>query len=63
LIEKRTAAVAHTRIDDLLLQVREHVAICSSETRQQNARLKRLEAILVTTGAATIILLISLIAR
>jgi len=58
---KRTASDAHTRIDDLLLEVRQHVLSCSAGTRQQNSRLRRLEAILITSAGATIILLISLV--
>ena len=57
----RTASDAHNRIDDLLLEVRQHVLSCSAGTRQQNSRLRRLEAILITSAGATIILLISLV--
>jgi hypothetical protein len=60
---KRTASDAHTRIDDLLLEVRQHVVSCSAETRQQNSRLRRLEAILITSAGATIVLLISLVTQ
>jgi hypothetical protein len=59
----RTTSDAHNRIDDLLLEVRQHVVSCSAETRQQNARLRRLEAILITSAGATIILLISLVTQ
>tara|TARA_R110000744_G_C19121967_1_gene536053 strand:+ start:34 stop:231 length:198 start_codon:yes stop_codon:yes gene_type:complete len=59
----RTTSDAHSRIDDLLLEVRQHVVSCSAETRQQNARLRRLEAILITSAGATIILLISLVTQ
>ena len=58
----RTASDAHNRIDDLLLEVRQHVVSCSAESHQQNSRLRRLEAILITSAGATIILLISLVA-
>jgi len=57
----RTISDAHSRIDDLLLEVREHVVSCSVQTRQQNSRLRRLEAILITTAGATILMLISII--
>ena len=60
---QRTASDAHTRIDDLLLEVRQHVVSCSAETRQQNSRLRRLEAILITSAGATIVLLISLVTQ
>jgi hypothetical protein len=61
--DNRTTSDAHSRIDDLLLEVRQHVVSCSAETRQQNARLRRLEAILITSAGATIILLISLVTQ
>ena len=60
---RRTVASAHQRIDELLLQVREHVVNCSSETRQQNARLRRVERILLTSTGAILLLLISLVLR
>jgi hypothetical protein len=60
---KRTVSDAHTRIDDLLLEVRQHVVSCSAETRQQNSRLRRLEAILITSAGATIVLLLSLVTQ
>ena len=59
----RTTSDRNNRIDDLLLEVRQHVVSCSAETRQQNARLRRLEAILITSAGATIILLISLVTQ
>ena len=60
---KNTLIDAHHRIDELLLEVRQHVVSCSTETRQQNARLRRLEAILVGSAGATILLLISLVVQ
>jgi hypothetical protein len=61
--DRRTVASAHGRIDELLLQVREHVVVCSSETKAQNARLKRLEVILLSTTGAILVLLGSLVLR
>ena len=61
--DRRTVASAHQRIDELMLQVREHVVSCSSETRQQNSRLKRVEMILLTSTGAILLLLISLVLR
>ncbi len=61
--DKRTVASAHARIDELLLEVKEHVAICSSETKQQNSRLRRVEAILLTSTGAIMLLLLSLVLR
>jgi hypothetical protein len=59
--KNRTITEAHARIDDLLLEVREHVVSCSAQTRQQNSRLRRLEAILITSAGATILLLLTIV--
>ena len=60
---ERTAEYAHDRVDELLLEVRKHVVVCYSETRQQNGRLRRLESILITSAGATIVLLITLVVQ
>jgi len=62
-MSKGTLINAHKRIDELLLEVRQHVVSCSSETRQQNARLRRLEAILIASAGATILMLVSLLLK
>lgn len=59
----RGAGAAHDRIDELLLAVTKHTASCSTEGKAQNARLARLERILISTAGATIALLIALLLR
>jgi hypothetical protein len=59
--DRKTIASAHKRIDVLLVNLREHIAGCANEGRMQNARLRRLEAILITSAGATIVMLISLL--
>ena len=59
--DRRTVASAHDRIDELLLEVKQHTASCSTEGRAQNARLARLEKILIGTAGSTICLLLLLI--
>lgn len=61
--DRRTVASAHIRVDDLLGELREHIGRCSSESRAQNARLARLEKILIGTAGATIALLVTLLVR
>ena len=61
--DRRTVASAHTRIDILLGELKAHAAACSTEGRAQNARLARLERILLSTAAATIALLVTLLVR
>ena len=61
--DRRTVASAHTRIDELLVEVRTHLASCSTEGRAQNARLVRLERILLSSAAGTIALLVTLLVR
>ena len=61
--DRRTVASAHIRVDELLIELRQHLAACSSESRAQNARLARLEKILIGTAGATIALLVTLLIR
>ena len=61
--DRRTVASAHIRVDELLVELRQHLAACSSESRAQNARLARLEKILIGTAGATIALLVTLLIR
>ena len=56
--DRRTTASAHKRIDDLLLKLTEHTASCSIELRQLNARMKRLERILLASVGSIILLLL-----
>ena len=48
---------------ELEMSIREHVVSCRQETRQQNSRLRRVEAILISTAGATILLLVTIILR
>ena len=61
--DRKTVAGAHKRIDVLLVNLREHIAGCANEGRMQNARLKGLEAILIASAGATILMLISLLLK
>mgnify|MGYP003646382380 FL=1 len=61
--DRRTVASAHIRVDDMMGELREHIGRCSSESRAQNARLARLEKILIGTAGATIALLLMLVLR
>ena len=61
--DRRTAASAHDRIDAAIVELRAHQATCSAESKMQNARLKRVEAILIGTAGATILLLLSLVLK
>ena len=61
--DRRTVASAPHRIDELLVDVREHLAVCSAESKSQNARLKRLETLVISSGAASILLLVSLLVK
>jgi predicted nucleic acid-binding Zn ribbon protein len=61
--DTRTVSSAHSRIDTVIVELREHQATCSAESKMQNARLKRVEAILIGTAGATILLLLSLVLK
>ena len=59
--DRRTVASAHGRLDDLIITMTEHLSSCSLECRAQNARLARLEKILIGTAGSTICLLLLLV--
>ena len=60
---KKTIEGAHKRIDEVEKSVIAHLAECSTETRAQNARLKRLETILIAASGAIIIMLVGILIK
>ena len=60
---RKTVEGAHKRIDEVEKSVVAHLAECSTETRAQNARLKRLETILIAASGAIIIMLVSILIK
>ena len=60
---RKTVEGAHRRIDEVEKSMISHLAECSTETRAQNARLKRLESILIAVSGAIIIMLVSILIK
>ena len=60
---RKTVEGAHRRIDEGEKSIISHLAECSTETRAQNARLKRLETILIAVSGAIIIMLVSILIK
>lgn len=60
---KKTVEGAHKRIDEVEKSMISHLAECSTETRAQNARLKRLETILIAASGAIIIMLVGILIK
>ena len=60
---RKTVEGAHRRIDEVEKSIISHLAECSTETRAQNARLKRLETILIAVSGAIIIMLVSILIK
>ena len=60
---KKTVESAHKRIEEVEKSMISHLAECSTETRAQNARLKRLETILIAVSGAIIIMLVSILIK
>jgi len=60
---KKTVESAHKRIDEVEKSMISHLAECSTETRAQNARLKRLETILIAASGAIIIMLVGILIK
>jgi len=62
-MDKRTVASAHERIDQLAAEFAKHEAVCAERWTETILRIKRIEAIMIGTAGATIMLLISLIVK
>lgn len=62
-MEKRTVETAHQRIDQLQAEFAKHEAVCAERWTETILRIKRIEAIMIGTAGATIMLLISLIVK
>lgn len=62
-MDKRTVASAHDRIDQLSADFAKHEAVCTERWTETILRIKRIEAIMIGTAGATIMLLISLIMK
>jgi len=60
---RKTVEGAYKRIEDVEKSIIVHLAECSTETRAQNARLKRLETILIAASGATIIMLVGIMTK
>jgi hypothetical protein len=56
-------ASAHSRIDQLQADFAKHEAVCAERWTETILRIKRIEAFMFGTAGATILLLISLIAK
>ena len=62
-MERLTAAYAHKRIDDLEKQLVKHEAVSTERWTETILRIKRIEAIMIGTAGATIMLLITLLTK
>jgi len=62
-VDRRTAASAHKRIDDLEKQLVKHEAVATERWTETILRIKRIEAIMIGTAGATIMLLITLLTK
>ena len=62
-MDKRTAASAHKRIDTIEIRLEAHEQVCGERWKETILRIKRIEGIMIATAGATIMLLITLLAR
>jgi len=51
------------KVTEVKAQIDTHEAICSERWRETITRIKRIEAIMISTAAASLILLISLLVK
>lgn len=62
-MDKRTVASAHERIDEMQLQIVELRTEAKVNFRDLFNRVKRLEAVLIATSGATIVMLLTILTR
>ena len=62
-MDKRTVSSAHQRIDEMQLQIVELRTEAKVNFRDLFNRVRRLEAVLIATSGATIVMLLTILSR
>tara|TARA_R110000787_G_scaffold19111_5_gene57760 strand:+ start:1178 stop:1372 length:195 start_codon:yes stop_codon:yes gene_type:complete len=62
-MDKRTVASAHERIDEMQLQIVELRTEAKIQFKDIFNRVKRLEAVLIATSGATIVMLLTILTK
>lgn len=62
-MDKRTVSSAHQRIDEMQLQIVELRTEAKIQFKDIFNRVKRLESLLITTSGATIVMLLTILAK
>jgi|TARA_R110001592_G_scaffold39331_2_gene129456 hypothetical protein len=62
-MDKRTVSSAHQRIDEMQLQIVELRTEAKIQFKDIFNRVKRLEAVLIATSGATIVMLLTILTR
>ena len=62
-MDKRTVSSAHQRIDEMQLQIVELRTEAKIQFKDIVNRVKRLEAVLIATSGATIVMLLTILAK
>ena len=62
-MDKRTVASAHDRIDEMQLQIVELRTEAKIQFKDIFNRVKRLEAVLIATSGATIVMLLTILTK
>jgi len=63
MMDKRTVSSAHQRIDEMQLQIVELRTEAKIQFKDIFNRVKRLEAVLVATSGATIVMLLTILSK
>ena len=63
LMDKRTVSSAHQRIDEMQLQIVELRTEAKIQFKDIFNRVKRLEAVLIATSGATIVMLLTILSK
>ena len=62
-MDKRTVSIAHQRIDEMQLQIVELRTEAKIQFKDIFNRVKRLEAVLIATSGATIVMLLTILTK
>ena len=62
-MDRRTAASAHKRIDTIEIRLEAHEQVCGERWKETILRIKRIEAVMISTAAGIIGLLVAVLMR
>lgn len=62
-MEKRTAASAHRRIDNIEVKLASHEAVCGERWKETILRIKRIEGVMIAATGGIIAMLVAILTK